>query len=382
MEYKLNSINDIEGVQDKIILSKKKTNKFEHIGFICLFLFNKDIRKAWKEKKKEKNLIKELIQNRDFSTLFELSNKGYVFSEKQQQDTQKSLNKMFLEANEHLMDKGYENKLLFMKTMKNYNVPMTNENYYHFIVSNSFELLLSRMEKGQLSENELRSCQTILEKLKNPEFKEGLQEFIICDIEHKPKILNPEWDARRQSYYAPRKNTYLFEGMTKTQLKRIVNAIDAVTPHASFLNEFKSLLNQAPIDKTIMKEFNLNTTSVVAKAQKSMFLNEDGLTKEMKEKINEISSEITKIQKNDAQKYEEEIEKISNELLPNVVRKYLSIDEEYRHTLRNVEGKLPSELLLESLENIYLQVNYINQQINQEKVSQLSINNRVLKISK
>lgn len=330
-------------------------------------IWNKNTREIWKKK----FLISSLIKDRDFSTLFELSKNGYEFSDKQEKNIQKALN-------HSLIDRRYQNKLSIIKTLEKYHVPISNENYYHLMISNNFNLLLDAMEKEKINEDQKSMCEKFLIQLENIEFKKGLQEFIVQEIENRPQDFGGgiDWSMNRDVYYEPIQRPYLFQGMSKSQLSRIIKS---GIGSDSVLNDYKVLLNQADIDNNIIKEFGLDTKGIVAKAQKDMLLNESALTEEMKNKINLISVEIEKIQKHDKETYQLEIEKISNELLPGIVKKYLSIDEEYRTSLRNVEGKLPSELLMESLNNIYLQVNYINQQINEEKITALSVDNRKLK---
>ena len=66
--------------------------------------------------------------------------------------------------------------------------------------------------------------------------------------------------------------------------------------------------------------------------------------------------------------------------LPNVLNKFISIHPDYRTSLRNVEGKNPEELMQESLNNIERKLNEYLEDINLDKVSDLSIAQRVIKM--
>lgn len=65
--------------------------------------------------------------------------------------------------------------------------------------------------------------------------------------------------------------------------------------------------------------------------------------------------------------------------IPEILQRYLSIDESYRLSLKNTEGKNAEQLMLESLENI--QIGFTNKlkELNNEKLIDLSITNRYTK---
>lgn len=350
------------------VLEKKKSSKFERIGWLQMIsLWNKESREYWR-----KNfLINNLIKQRDFSTLFELKKNGYELSQKQELKLNESINNT-------LLDRSYPEKYNIFHLMKSYNVNITNENYYHYMISNTFTKLVKKYNENDIGDKAKEFLSNILSLLDNQEFKKGFHDFILTDIINSPQDFGGSlrWSMNRDLYYCPLENEHIFSGMTKTQYQKIIKT-GIGTEH--LLNEYRALAMKAPIDLDILEGLGINTQSIIEKAQKSLLLKEESLTEEMKELINQISIEISKYQKQNDQQYLEEVGKIVEEILPNVVKKYLSIDEEYRVSLRNVEGKLPSELLLESLSNLNARVKNINQTINQEKVSHLSIDNRKLK---
>jgi len=71
-----------------------------------------------------------------------------------------------------------------------------------------------------------------------------------------------------------------------------------------------------------------------------------------------------------------EITTLFEKRLPEILKKYLTIDAEYRHTLKNNQGKNAEDLMLESLGNIQDNFEHHWQEINQHKVDDLSATNR------
>lgn len=356
------------------IFEKKKFNKFYDISMIqMLTIWNKETRELWKKK----FLIDTLIEEKDFSTLFELENNNFKFTISQYKKIIKNLNKA-------LVDNYYQDKFSLIKIMDQYKIEIPNETYYHFCISNVFNKAIKTIsvDPNDIANENEKICYRILTLLKDKNFKEGLKEFIVKDIEKKPNELSEslKWSMSRSVYYEPCKNMHLFGNMEKSQYKRILKI---GIGNAIVMNDYKALANQAKIDLEVLETLGINTKTIIEKAQKTLLLREESLTTEMKEVIENISCEIEKIQKKEngqySKVYKEEIYKLVEETLPNVIKKYLSIDEEYRNTLKNIEGKYPSDLLLESLNNIYQQVNMMNQCMNEEKVSNLSIDNRKIK---
>lgn len=90
---------------------------------------------------------------------------------------------------------------------------------------------------------------------------------------------------------------------------------------------------------------------------------------EVYKSINNTTSNIDK----------EKIYNLFEKRLPEILEKYLSIDESYRLTLRNTEGKNAEQLMIESLENIKIAFNNTWEEINTDKLTDLSIKNRYTK---
>jgi hypothetical protein len=105
------------------------------------------------------------------------------------------------------------------------------------------------------------------------------------------------------------------------------------------------------------------------------------LPKEAKEVISEIKSKYKYLLK------EELINKNEVRLsykfrVPEIIKKYLSIDSSYRETLKNIEGKDSKQLMMESLGHINDILTIEIKNLNEEKIKDLSITQRHLKAVK
>lgn len=74
-----------------------------------------------------------------------------------------------------------------------------------------------------------------------------------------------------------------------------------------------------------------------------------------------------------------ELDSLYNDL-PSVVEKFISIHSDYRDSLKNVEGKSPEQLMVESLTIIESKFQLYWEDINQNKVTDLSIVGRTIKM--
>lgn len=71
-----------------------------------------------------------------------------------------------------------------------------------------------------------------------------------------------------------------------------------------------------------------------------------------------------------------EVTNLYENRLPQIVKKFLVIDQEYRTELKNVEGKNAEQLMIESLDNIYHIIEDKVEKINIERLSELSVAKR------
>jgi hypothetical protein len=95
--------------------------------------------------------------------------------------------------------------------------------------------------------------------------------------------------------------------------------------------------------------------------------------------LNEISLLSLKIEKSyDKQNLQMqfEVDNLLNKRVPEALVKYMSIDSEYRQSLKNHSGKSAEDLMLETLENYQQKLDTIYVQCNENRLSDLSAINR------
>lgn len=137
--------------------------------------------------------------------------------------------------------------------------------------------------------------------------------------------------------------------------------VKSITESNSNENEKKEILRRLESSKIIDKKFEI----------KQEFSIQD-LPHKIQNKISEIENLLDTL--------EDEDKLLFNEKITNIVKKYLSIDVDYRTTLKNIEGYNAEQLMEQSLDN--LEVIFEKKIIdnNQNSLTELSIENRKLKI--
>lgn len=169
------------------------------------------------------------------------------------------------------------------------------------------------------------------------------------------------------------RESYKSSSFSKIDKYSIDNFIESLTiyqeKNLNKDNKKENLLRQ-------LNSYNFRNNTLEDKI-KDLIIKEDysieKLPKEVKEKIEKINI-LVKILKND------EVKTFLNERLPSILKKYFSIDEEYRTILKNVEGYNAQELMFQSLENIERIIISKKEDNNYDLLSDLSIENRSLKM--
>lgn len=115
----------------------------------------------------------------------------------------------------------------------------------------------------------------------------------------------------------------------------------------------------------------------------------------LEDKINEIKEHLSTVQQEQISRIQNLYSQIHSDMfekkqhyeldslyndLPHVVEKFISIHPDYRDTLKNVEGKSPEELMVDSLNTIEYKFKEYWEDINQNKVTDLSIVQRAIKM--
>lgn len=113
--------------------------------------------------------------------------------------------------------------------------------------------------------------------------------------------------------------------------------------------------------------------------EKILALNSE-LNQESQEKVAKIIDIYTNIRKNHNQPETYQDQENLYQDLHKVIKKFLSIDIDYRQTLRNIEGKNPEELMYDSIIMIEKQFDDYITAINQDKVHDLSAHQKKIKM--
>lgn len=117
-----------------------------------------------------------------------------------------------------------------------------------------------------------------------------------------------------------------------------------------------------------LKSFNLNFAKIEIKQEFSI----NDLPKNAQEKIKEIEKIVSVLDNKEQSFFEKNIN--------NIIKKYLSIDVEYRMTLKNVEGYNAEQLMEQSLDNLKTIFEKKIVDNNQQSLTELSIEHRKLKM--
>lgn len=107
----------------------------------------------------------------------------------------------------------------------------------------------------------------------------------------------------------------------------------------------------------------------------------------MKDLSAETLNIIESIKNKSSVLYEKDIDLETKEMIsflwqdkmPEIIKKYLNVDPEYRKELKNIQGKNAEELMIESLNIIKESLERIEKDINEENLKNLSIHTRYLK---
>lgn len=188
----------------------------------------------------------------------------------------------------------------------------------------------------------------------------------INELKQHFESLNKYIERKTSKKYSPGSFATIGKDMIEGFAKTLTNY-----SHKSDIESKEDLLRQIKSYSTRNKSLSEEIKDLINQEDYSM----DKLPVEAKNKINNIQKVITEINS-------EETTKFFNERLPVILKKYFSIDEEYRTSLKNVEGYNAQELMLQALDNIEKLVTSKKEDNNVILISELSIENRKLKSKK
>lgn len=143
---------------------------------------------------------------------------------------------------------------------------------------------------------------------------------------------------------------------------------------SDLMEDFNGIKNDQYIDKLVTRNISKNIDKNI---DKNLIENLPNEAIKIIEEIKRRSAELSKKEINEETK--EMINFLWKDKLPEIIKKYLNIDNEYREKLKSVQGKNAQQLMIESLNVIKESLEHIEQDINEENLKDLSVQNRYLK---
>lgn len=171
---------------------------------------------------------------------------------------------------------------------------------------------------------------------------------------------------------------------------RQIFKIDLLNDWVSFIQRYDT----ATLEKNLMAQIKQQEVNNETKENPTE-LKPVQISHNLEDKINEIKEHLSSIHQEQIARIQTLYVQIHSDMfekkqhyeldslykdLPHVVEKFISIHPEYRDTLKNVEGKSPEELMVASLTTIENKFKEYWEDINQNKVTDLSIVQRAIKM--
>lgn len=364
-----------------------------------------------KEKKEIEKSASELLEKDDLISFNKLLNYGYQIPQNQLD--------MYVNKLLKLIDNNYDyTKVILNDFVKNDNIFLPREIIHSIFFNTSFQIyhnrdldILARQAKHKtISEKEKESLNKINSNNKFSHLLPKVSEYLTNDL-NKMAMFSDLLKLMKE-YFKPDVYTniehsilspyrffekHLIPSLNKNEIRKV----------GQCLQEFKLALikenktkESAVLDKFINnldlteKELNSDHINNLIEKTKRVYLNEAiaqkieqkqkqhnyDIPKEANDILNDIYITYKKLEheKNNIiiKNESHQIKKLIDERIPEILEKYISIDDEYKKSLINTEGKTPFDLMIGSLENILSYFKEINLSLNEEKVKELSVKER------
>lgn len=364
-----------------------------------------------KEKKEIEKSAYELLEKDDLISFNKLINYGYQMPQNQLDTYVNRLLK--------LIDNNYDHtKVILNDFVKNDDIFLPKEIIHSIFFNTAFQIyhnrnldILERQAKNKtISEKEKESLNKIDSDNKFSHLLPQIAEYLTNDsnkmamfsdlLKLMKEYSKPDvYISIEHSIFSPYRffEKHLIPSLNKNEIGKV----------GQLLQEFKLALikenktkESSVLDKFIQnldlteKELNSDHMNNLIEKTKRVYLNESiaqkieqkqkrhnyDIPKEANNVLNEIYLIYKKLEheKNNLIVLNEkhQIKKLIDERVPEILEKYISIDEEYKKSLTNTEGKTPFDLMISSLENILNYFKEINLSLNEEKVKELSVKER------
>lgn len=202
----------------------------------------------------------------------------------------------------------------------------------------------------------------------NKEYKDVLSEILTDDRKH---LLLKEIDFERFLQITAELNNRT-EARDYQEIKELLQSILA--------EHYKD--NVKEIVSNVKKEYSesyIEKVIIHSVKEESLHITISNLPDGAKDKLKEIHILYRKIHNSNIKPTETEWYNINNlfeKRIPEILKKYLTIDEQYQTTLTNANGKNAQELMIDSLDNIYANFEQTWKSMNNDAVSSLSATNK------
>lgn len=376
--------NTIEFIQDDIINKfKNKEDQYFYEQFnqylqvedalFCYQLLDEGIKASISQKNKlEKILIKKINTNeysyQEIKNLNSISNENkmtsLIMGMPRTYTIYKDLqNKNYVSSYEKFVIDFFNNdkiKDIFLKTFKSTLVNL--KSYYKSGLNSSGDFYKkSDNENEQVSteiEKMLYVCALLVKNdLLKPQETNNCKEQVIDVCEYFKKVTN-----KRYAHVS-------FDRIGKIALDYFIDNIENMQKdYLTKDNKKQLLINQLKRYQSKNKSLNEEIKELINKEEYII----ENLPLEAQSKIDIINKVAQELNNN-------EVNIFLYERLPIILKKYFSIDKEYRTSLKNVEGFNATELMIQSLSNIEKVIVAKKEDNNYDLLSELSVENRKLK---
>ena len=372
-----------EAEQEKHIdITVKEESKFKK--FLSLkSLFKKEDN----PKEALQNRAKHFINTNNYEAYVKMLSQGY-------QPTQNQVNSFHQIVNELLTSRlaNGSNTIRLEKLLAD-GLKLNEYNVLHFIADSKFNSLFYKNSDFFKSFNTLFYDSHVLINL-----TEQIQEIV-----HRPHFSDMLF-ARFESYINHKKATYkdvietfkvILEHNPSLMLKNVsfdnfvklnekLQSQELYSTHYGILNNitnnfYSNDLNTI-LDTTKSNYSNNLVKNLTIEKIKSENHKMNDLPQKVLDIIKKIETLYTKIQESKNEHTDlQQLNIMLEKRIPEILSKYLTIDPDYRTSLKNTEGKNAQELMVEGINNIYITFENVYKDINQESIHSLSVTTRYTK---
>lgn len=352
-----------------------------------------------KEKKSTEKRVNQFIKTKNYDLVYGLINNGYKLNKKQTANVQNHIDEILIRSREVPICKLLENYLsIGFKISEN-----KKEQYLYTLITNNNDLNEDYSLSFFLNEKKNMKIYFDNKSMELPYLTKDLRDYAkekfvttqlsqlmkhILDkrspYKYKGGINTPIKSPKEDKYNAKNVENLLNGKYTEVLIKHIMFndfldftvKLESVYPNGysqvkvMCQNIIKKYYKEAVNESVI----NSNKGEIVINEIKSPNIELKIIPQEAKE----ILENIEKLYENIKHSKLEEFDTINlvEKKVPEILRKYLTIDEKYKENLINNEGKTAEELIIESLKNINSHLEKIWVDVNQQKLNSLSVTNR------